>query len=1358
MKKYVSALSPKLVYIMTIPDEQHTGCVKVGDATVDTDEVKDLFDLQPNSKVLNQAAKKRIDSYTKTASISYRLHHTEMLVYLHKGKIEGIRDYAVRDILLRSGIKKRDFGHANQGREWYCCDIQTAINAIKAAKEGRSALNPDEITTTKQSDIGENVTPYNTSSIIFREEQIRAINRTVTYFSGSGKQMLWNAKMRFGKTLTSLEVARRLNAHRTLILTHRPVVDDEWFSEFAKIFNGTTYRYGSKNKGFKFEELENDAKKDPTKHYIYFASMQDMRGSELVGGNFNKNQEEFNTNWDLLIVDEAHEGTQTELGQSVISLVCKENTKTLSLSGTPFNLLDNYKEGEIFTWDYVMEQRAKADWDKNHFGDPNPYANLPRLNIFTFDLYKLLNMDEYQDIEDKAFNFREFFRVQDDKFIHENDVKRFLDLIVKYDKGSNYPYSNEEYRKIFRHSLWMIPGVQAARCLSELLKKHEIFGKFNIVNVAGDGDDDVPYESAKKMVLDAITDEPESTYTITLSCGRLTTGVTIKPWTAVFMLSGSHTSDAKAYMQTIFRVQSPWEYKGRVKEECYCFDFAPDRTLKVIAETAKISAKAGQTTTEDKKIMDEFLNFCPVIACNGTKMNAYDTNTLLENLKKAYIDRVIRKGFDDVYIYSDKLLKVTGDELMKFNKLKKIIGTTKSMQKTSEIDIAKNGLTDEEYNRKKDLEKKKKQRRPLTPEEEEELRKLKEEKNQRTALISILRGISIRIPLLVYGADIDPTEDITMATLPNIVDDASWEEFMPKGVDKKIYSDFIEYYDEDIIRAAARQIRDTARAADTLPPTERVQRIAMIFSHFHNPDKETILTPWRVVNKHMSDTIGGYDFFNETHSQELFEPRLVVQKDVTKNVLDYENTKVLEINSKTGLYPLYVTYSIYRFAKQSFVDKNMLHRDLTFEEKLKIWDEVVQNNLFVICKTKMARSITKRTLVGFRDVAIRAHAFDDLINQVQNNKENLIKRIQLPTFWNLKNTHDMLKFNAVVGNPPYQLTVAQKETDNGQKRVSNIFHLFQMLAENLGEYTSLIYPGGRWIHRSGKGLEQFGYNQINDTHLSRLIFYPNANEIFEKVSIADGISIVEKKMNKTNNGFEYIYIDNGKKYTTFFKNPGEQLIPLNPNFLSIIEKINNTIRDHNFTFLHNSILSQKLFAIESDFVEKNPNLVRPYSTDTTFDTTTEIKLLTNDKAGKSGRAKWYITKRSVIQAGLPHLDKWKVVVSSANAGGQKRSNQLEVLDNYSAFGRVKVALKTFNTEIEARNFYKYVDSKLIRFTFLLTDEALSSLAKLVPDIKYYNSNQDIDFNKDIDEQLFNLFNISKEEQEYIINIVNKKSK
>lgn len=406
--------------------------------------------------------------------------------------------------------------------EWYCCDLETAKNAIKAVKNGQTSLKPGDISTEQ-------------TSIVFRPEQAKAIGETIKQFK-KGNQMLWNAKMRFGKTLSALEVVKRQEYKRTLILTHRPVVDEGWFEDFGKIFyDRKDYHYGSRNKGELFQGLERLAAKGDK--YVYFASMQDLRGSDLVGGKFDKNSEIFCAIWDFLIVDEAHEGTQTELGKNVVRELVKPQTKVLRLSGTPFNLFDDYKEEEIFTWDYVMEQRAKAEWDLTHMGDPNPYAPLPAINIYTYDIGTL--MSEYVE-DEKAFNFREFFRTkEDDTFIHDKDVDNFLNLLCKDDKGSLYPYSRDEFRRIFRHTLWVVPGVKSARALSAKLKAHPIFSAFQVVNVAGNGDEDEENAEALKMVNDAIGKDPDETYTITLSCGRLTTGVSIKPWTAVFMMAGS---------------------------------------------------------------------------------------------------------------------------------------------------------------------------------------------------------------------------------------------------------------------------------------------------------------------------------------------------------------------------------------------------------------------------------------------------------------------------------------------------------------------------------------------------------------------------------------------------------------------------------------------------------------------------------------------------------------------------------------------------------------------------------------------------------------------------------------------------
>lgn len=1322
--RFTSSLKLKLIYVFRINDAAHRGCLKIGEATCEDENV---FGLSPNSKVLNEAARKRINQYTQTAGIAYDLLYTELTVY-NRGGLRSFNDKEVHNVLERSGIKKKVFDTVNKANEWFITDLETVKRAIAAVKEGRSSLSSAEVT-------------REYSPIVFRPEQQEAISKTKKQFK-KGNQMLWNAKMRFGKTLSALQVVKDMEFQRTLILTHRPVVDSGWFEDFGKIFyDRKDFAYGSKNNGESYDSLERQAESNGL-HYVYFASMQDLRGSELVGGNFDKNNEVFATDWDLIIVDEAHEGTQTELGKAVMGELVKEQTKVLRLSGTPFNLLDDFKEDEIYTWDYVMEQRAKMSWDELHFGDPNPYASLPTLNIYTYDLGRLLH--EFVD-EDVAFNFREFFRVNESGgFCHEKDVLAFLNLLTKEDKDSLYPYANEEYRNIFRHTLWMVPGVKEARALSAMLQTHPVFQHFKVVNVAGDGDQDEESRDALEAVEQAIGKDPDATRTITLSCGRLTTGVSVKAWTAVFMLSGSYNTAASSYMQTIFRVQTPATINGRMKEQCYVFDFAPDRTLKVIAETAKISSKAGKTSQSDRKAMGEFINFCPIISIEGSQMNRFDVPRMLEQLKRVYVERVVRNGFEDSSLYNDELMKLDDLELQEFDDLKKIIGQTKAMPKTNQVDINSQGLNNEEYEEKEKLEKKPK--KELTEEDRKRLEELKKKTKNREAAISILRGISIRMPLLIYGAELsDENQEITIDNFASLIDPQSWEEFMPKGVTKQKFNSFKKYYDPEIFCAAGKRIRAIARAADKLSIEERIERITDIFSTFRNPDKETVLTPWRVVNMHLGDCLGGYNFYDTEYQNVISEPRFIDKGEVTAEVFSPES-RILEINSKSGLYPLYMAYGIYRARV-----KASLFAVETVEEQQAVWDKVIAENIFVICKTPMAKSITKRTLVGFRKAKVNTRYFEDLINQIKNKPENFIAKVAKGrSYWKAID-NDNMKFNAIVGNPPYQEVVDQKESTNGQKVSISIFQYFQTISEKIGKYTALIYPGSRWIHRSGKGLEKFGLTQMNDPHLALLEFFPCSKDIFKDVAIADGLSIVLKNMEKKEYGFTYKYSVDGKTITVQANNPGNDMFSLNPQDNEIIKRLDNAIKS--FGCLHDSILPRNLFSIESDFVEKNPSLVKEYNDGDYYNPETEIKLFTNDKAGKSGRARWYIADKNVITSGSEYLNKWKVIVSSANAGGQKRSNQIAIVDNHSAFGRSRVALKTFATEKEARNFFKYATSEVIRFAFLLTDESLTSLAKKVPDLlDYTDTNSLIDYDKDINTQLYKLLGIDENGQKYIQNV------
>lgn len=1347
--KFNSTFEYKVIYVFRINDGKHSGCVKIGDATLHTS--KPYTDFAPNCHELNYAAKQRIDSYTSTAGVIYELLYTEIAVFINdKGKLKAFRDHKVHDVLKRSGIEVKKFETNKVQNEWFKCGLETAKKAIQAVKEGKTALNSSQISNDK-------------NPIIFRPEQKEAIKKTIARYKHDTK-MLWNAKMRFGKTLTALEVAKQMGFKRTIIITHRPVVSDGWFEDFGKIFyDKPDYFFGSKTKGKTISDLLKHDNK-----FVYFASMQDLRGSDKVGGNFDKNDDIFKTDWDFVVVDEAHEGTKTELGKNVLQAVIKEDqndthkTYVLELSGTPFNLLTDFEQESIYTWDYIMEQEAKTTWDKYHFGDSNPYEELPRMNIFTYHLEKSLPV--YIDVMDKAFNFREFFRlwtgdvkkdgkpipkgVSKGSFVHEQDIKSFLDLICKKDESTNYPFSTSEYRGFFRHSLWVVPGVKEAKALSSLLKNHHIFKHFSIVNVAGDGDEEIDTSDALKAVKNAMTENPDTTYTITLSCGRLTTGVSVPEWTAVLMLAGTYSTAASQYLQTIFRVQTPANINGKIKEDCFVFDFAPDRTLKMVAESVQLSARAGANNAVAEVALGKFLNFCPVISIDESNMKEYKVAELLQELKKAYAERVARNGFDDPKIYNDELLKLTEVELKEFEKLKKIVGDSKQTKKAGDIDINKEGFNEEETEEEKNL--KKKPKKELTEEEKARLAELKEKRKNRDSAISILRAISIRMPLLVYGMDIDIAVDVTIDNFADLIDDVSWEEFMPKGVTKEMFKQFSKYYDKDIFVAASRRIRYIAKTADELEPTERVNKIAGLFSTFKNPDKETVLTPWRVVNLHMSSTLGGYCFFDTDFLNTIDEPRYVEINNVTNNVFGIKD-KIMEINSKTGLYPLYMAYTFYRLALDAISIENR-----TFETKYEIWDEVVKNKIFVVCKTPMAKLITKRTLLGYKKGKTNLHAFDDLLMQIIEKREKFAEKVVKKSFWEIGGNEKM-KFSAVVGNPPYQIETAKQQSEsNGQARSKSIFHYFQLTADLISEGSvSLIYPGARWIHRSGKGMEQFGKEQINDPKLNRLIFYPNSQDIFKEVAIADGISIVHKIISKKTDKFTYEYRVNGSNITVELSSPGESLIPLNPADDSILKKVDEFVVNRHLKYMHDRVLSQKLFGIESDFVEKNPTKVQKYNNGMKVDYSKQVKLYANDKAGKAGRSMWFVTDRTNIPASIELIDEWQVVVSSANAGGQKRDSQLEIIDNHSAFGRSRVALGTFKTEAEAKNFYNFVKTDIVKFMFLMTDESLTSLGKRVPDLINYNKLDFIDFDKDLNEQLNSLIGLTEQEIVYIRSKIRK---
>jgi hypothetical protein len=1304
MATFSSSLKSRFIYVFAIHDEWHKDCLKIGETTLEEDE----GDFpQPNSDVLNRAARKRIDEYTQTAGIAYQLLYTEMTVFFSGGQIKSFNDKQVHEVLRRSGIKKKTFDKVKGANEWYCCDLETVKRAIQAVKHGKTSLNSDEIS-------------HEQTPIVFRPEQRDAIDRTIKQFK-KGNKMLWNAKMRFGKTLSALQVVKEEGYARTLILTHRPVVDEGWFEDFHKIFyDRKEYYYGSRTKGESFESLQHLASQG--NKYVYFASMQDLRGSDEVGGKFDKDSEIYSTDWDMLIIDEAHEGTKTELGASVIEKLTKEHTKVLRLSGTPFNLLDDYKENEIFTWDYIMEQKAKSEWDLLHMGDPNPYAGLPQINIYTYDLGRL--MDAYAD-DEKAFNFREFFRTHDDgTFIHDHDVDNFLDLLCKDDKDSLYPYSCDKFRKIFRHTLWIVPGVAAARALSAKLKAHPVFGMFKVVNVAGNGDEDEENADALQMVNDAIGPDPGATWTITLSCGKLTTGVSIKPWTAVFMMAGSYSTSAASYMQTIFRVQTPFTYNGQMKTECYAFDFAPDRTLRVLADVAHVSVKVGKQSNEDRKMLGEFLNFCPIISVSGSQMKPYNVKAMMSQLKRAQIERVVQGGFEDGALYNDELLKLDEVELNDFKNLKGIIGSTKAMAKTADINVNKQGFSEEEYEEKERLEKKHK--KDLTPEEKARLEQLKNKQNQRKQAISILRGISIRMPLLIYGADLkNEKHEITIDNFADIVDNASWKEFMPQDVTKRVFAKFKKYYDPDVFREAGKRIREMARAADKFTIEERILRIATIFNTFRNPDKETVLTPWRVVNMHMSDCLGGWCFYDKDFKDMLDIPRYVSHHGVTDNVFATDS-RILEINSKSGLYPLYCAYNIYRSRVEAMKQK---YGEIGHAFAQNLWDTTIEQNIFVVCKTPMAVSITRRTLAGFRDVKVNAVYYPGIIENLKKNPASVVNSIKnAKHFWNIENVKEM-KFRAVVGNPPYQVM------DGGNKASATpVYNLIMELAKALRpNYVSLIMPA-KW-YTDGKGLEAFRNEMLNDDRIAKLYDFADSHDCFPTVDIAGGVCYLLWDSNYHGN-CEFTSVLHGERRTAHRKlNEGDSFIR-SIDAIGIVNKIKKISKD----YLNTKVSSRKPFGLATNIVPtEDGDIILKYN---------------------KGKGPY---KTELVPINKDKIDKWKIIATrlTAEHAGQTDSNgQKRILSSLDILRPGEICTETYlvldylNTEEEANAMFKYMKTQLVRFLIAqlaATQQLTKDKFAFVP-LQDFTPSSDIDWSQsvaDIDRQLYKKYGLTDEETAFI---------
>ncbi len=687
-------------------------------------------------------------------------------------------DHEVHKILERKGFTRLSF---NDDNEWFNCKVQDVQAAIREIKTG-IRLDGERTETFKM-----------------RPEQRLAVEKTLEYFTEAKKdepnrapKFLWNAKMRFGKTFASYELAKKMNLQRVLVLTFKPVVESAWRDDLLTHIDFKGWQFVSNkdahNNNINIDQQYDEA--DKSKPIVVFGSFQDLLGTNEAGGIKTKNEFIHLEEWDLVIFDEYHFGawrenskklfenpddeadidfdpekySREEAGNAYNETFLPITSKYfLFLSGTPFRAINSgeFIEEQIYNWTYSDEQRAKEQWE----GPDNPYATLPRMVMLTYRIPDSIRQIAIQG-EFNEFDLNVFFsasmqnnKPETAKFVYENEVQKWLDLIrgsylpsnlddlrLGQDKRPPMPFSDTRLLNVLSHTLWFLPNVASCYAMGNLLKKrHNSFYHQYKVNVCAG--------TRAGIGLDALAPvqrsmaNPLETKTITLSCGKLTTGVTVRPWTGVFMLR--NLKSPETYFQTAFRVQSPWTVNNEngeneiIKNECYVFDFALDRALKQISD---YSCRLDVKESNPEKKVAEFISFLPVLAYDGSTMRQISAQDVLDIALAGTSATLLAKRWE-----SALLVNVDNDTLQRLLKNKEALDALMSIEgfRTLNQDIATIiNKSEHVKNVKKEGEGKlnNKVKKQLTEEE-------KEYKSLRKQIQEKLIKFATRIPVFMYLTD-----------------------------------------------------------------------------------------------------------------------------------------------------------------------------------------------------------------------------------------------------------------------------------------------------------------------------------------------------------------------------------------------------------------------------------------------------------------------------------------------------------------------------------------------------------------------------------------------------------------------------
>lgn len=713
----------------------------------------------------------RVAEQLRTSGVRYNILLEESAM---KRDGSSFTDYELHRVLRKRGLR-------NPEGEWFVCsvnDVRRAIHEIKT---------------------GERTEDNRILSFGMRPEQEAAVEKTMAYFKSFRKEnprktphFLWNAKMRFGKTFASYQLAKKMGWKRVLVITFKPAVEDAWKEDLLSHTDFKGWQFYSKNEG-EFDERVLDSKQP----LVCFGSFQDYLGRNTQTGGIKTKNEWIHANqWDAVIFDEYHFGAWRENAKDLFGkdLEAEEENREfqkieeaglaeedrvehfeeilpisanhfLYLSGTPFRAINSgeFIEEQIFNWTYSDEQRAKEAWE----GENNPYAALPRMVMLTYQLPESIAQIAMQGEYD-GFDLNIFFKAEGEgrnaRFKFEDEVQKWLDLIrgsFKENTVDNLklgakkpplPFSHAPLLNVLNHTFWYLPSVASCHAMANLLKQRQnrFYQDYTVVVAAGTQAGIGIH--ALEPVMEAMTDNPLESKTITLSCGKLTTGVSVKPWTGIFMLRNS--SSPETYFQAAFRVQTPWVIKNPdsvspnkeeiLKEECYVFDFAPNRALKQIADYA---CRLNVSEPNPEKNVEEFINFLPVLAYDGSSMKQVDAAGILDIAMSGTTATLLARRWESallVNVDNNTLARLLANKEA-MDALMNIVGF-RSLNQDIETIISKSDAVKKA--------KKEANNRELTPKEKKELtEEEKQYKSMRKQIQEKLIKFATRVPVFMYLTD-----------------------------------------------------------------------------------------------------------------------------------------------------------------------------------------------------------------------------------------------------------------------------------------------------------------------------------------------------------------------------------------------------------------------------------------------------------------------------------------------------------------------------------------------------------------------------------------------------------------------------